>query len=253
MTFHFSSFSIEHSESVMKVGVDAILLGAWAQIQDRRRILEVGTGSGVITVILAHRNAGAEIIAIDKSSAAVELANRNIVNAGLQERVDVKRINFHDVQISEQNPRFDSIISNPPFFKTDLRSGDPTRNEWRHSIDLDFDILLENTDLLDTEGSFQLILPYQPPEYFSGKAASCLMRLKRYCTIRPKEGKSPHRVLVEIEKTNGKNLAHTSLSEEIIIRNADGTYHHKFVELAGHLYDRPLNKKSPDDSELSIS
>ena len=166
--FRFRQFSVAHDRSSMRVNTDAVLLGAWAPLPaSPERILDIGTGSGVIALMLAQRCSEAKITAIDIDEASVSQARENFLASPWPERLAAENISLQE--LASRNPKspkeprqpsFDLIISNPPFFRDALRNPDPTRRQARHTDTLSFDELCScSAALLAPEGRLALILP----------------------------------------------------------------------------------------------
>ena len=117
--FRFKQFTVCDERSAMKIGTDGVLLGAWTDIEGDSRILDVGTGTGLIALMLAQRNASAEIVGVDISHEAIEEARDNFLNSPWAKRLSVTE---GDVCSFESNEKFDHIVSNPPYFVDSLHS-----------------------------------------------------------------------------------------------------------------------------------
>ena len=142
----------------MKVGIDGVLLGAWADVTSAKSILDVGTGSGLIALMLAQRsNAG--ITAIDIEPNAVLQAEENVGLSPWKDRVKVLEVSLQDFSVPEDE-KFDLIVSNPPYFVNSLKNPDAVRLSARHVTDLTHDVLLvKSLQLLKKTGRICLILP----------------------------------------------------------------------------------------------
>lgn len=116
--FRFQQFSVQQSKNVFRVGTDGVLLGALCSLSSPKNILEVGTGSGLISLMLAQRESSAKILAIDINSEAIELAGINFKNSPFSDRLEIK---FQDFKNFESDEKFDLIVCNPPFSKKIIR------------------------------------------------------------------------------------------------------------------------------------
>ena len=168
--FKFKYFTVRQENCAMKVCTDACLFGAWAAglfpANERQQILDIGTGTGLLSLMIAQKNENVDIDAVDIDEAAALQAGENFKASQWGERLHI-----HNVNISEYNPAndklYDLIISNPPFFQGQLMSPDNKRNIALHSTDLDFVILIESINKhLGQSGLFAVLLPYQHVEYF---------------------------------------------------------------------------------------
>ena len=173
--FRFKEFQISQSESAMKVGTDGVLLGAWVDIEaEDRRLLDIGTGTGVIALMLAQRAPEATIWGVDIES--VEEARRNGELSPWGERLHFEQT---PVQEFEAEP-FDLILSNPPFFVESLRCPDHGRTMARHAVALPFDALRDAVvRLLKPEGRFALVLPTDEAARFEQIAQGVLRPIRR--------------------------------------------------------------------------
>jgi HemK-like putative methylase len=115
--FTFKQFYIDHSRCAMKVGTDGTLLGAWAEVPAEGRILDIGTGTGLIAIMAAQRTSSARITAIDIDSACIEQARENVAATEWHERIEVTHSSLQEFASAEP---FDMIISNPPYIPTDV-------------------------------------------------------------------------------------------------------------------------------------
>lgn len=155
-TFKFQQFEIQQSSQVFRVGTDAVLLGVWADMSDAENMLEVGTGTGIISLMLAQRNPKTKITAIDIDKNAVNLAKLNFENSPFSERLKVVWKDFNQFETKE---KFDSIVSNPPYFEENTSSKDILA---RQKITLNFQQLIQNTaKLLSENGQFCAIVPLE--------------------------------------------------------------------------------------------
>ena len=155
--FRFKQFAVEQDDVAMKVGTDGVLLGAWANCEGAKRILDIGTGTGVIALQMAQRNAEAQIHAVEIDEAAAKRARANFDNSPWAERLNVEQTAVQEFSPAE---KFDLIVSNPPYFVDSLLPPDTKRSTARHTHDLTFEEL-DNAvaRLLAGDGKFALILP----------------------------------------------------------------------------------------------
>lgn len=167
MPFQFKQFSVEQDRCAMKIGTDGVLLGAWAPIHNFPfSILDIGTGTGIISLMIAQRSNAKQIDALEIDENAYEQAVENFENSPWSDRLFC----FHaglDEFMDEPEDEYDLIVSNPPFYTEDYRSGDEQRDLARFSDALPFEDLVEAADLLLSEnGIFAVIIPYKEEEKF---------------------------------------------------------------------------------------
>lgn len=210
--FTFKQFHIDHSRCAMKVGTDGTLLGAWAPIApNARKILDIGTGSGLIAIMAAQRHPSASITAIDIDEDCVEQARQNASASPWAERIEVINSPLQEFHPEE---KFDVIISNPPYFADSMHSPDKQRTTARHTALLSFKDLTEGVlRLLKEDGLFAVILPTTESELLLSAARGRLFTW-RGCEVwsTPKSG--ARRIMLELRKEPPQELA---LREKIII------------------------------------
>jgi tRNA1Val (adenine37-N6)-methyltransferase len=230
-TFYFKQFKVEDGKSTMKVGTDAVLLGAAADVGGAGIILEIGTGSGVIALILAQRStAMIDAIEIDEESA--KQAGENTVNSPWAGRINIIHSSLQEFTRNYQR-QYDLIVSNPPFFSCSLKSPDRKRNISRHDETLSYEDLAScSTGLMAPGASFWVILPFKESEVFTGIAkAEGLFPCYRLVII-PKEGRPGHRCILQF-----KRLAADTIEEKtLVILDGDGKHTQGYRELTKELY-----------------
>ena len=193
--FCFKQFAVEQDDVAMKVGTDGVLLGAWADCEGAKNILDIGTGTGVIALQMAQRNNHAQIRAVEIDEIATRRARANFDNSPWAERLDVECC---AVQAFNPHKEFDLIISNPPYFVDSLLPPDAKRSTARHTHDLTFEELDNAVGrLLAEEGKFALILPISEFEKYLALTHLCLIRR---CDIHPVDGGAVKRVMAEFAK-----------------------------------------------------
>lgn len=199
--FKFKQFTIYQEKSAMKVGTDGILLGAWTGVKDCTRILDIGTGTGLIALMMAQR-CNAQITAIEIEADAAEEAKRNVENPQWNNRVEVQNISVQEFAKSEQT-KFDLIVSNPPFFSNNLKAGNKKRTLARHSDSLPFSqLILCSYGLLKESGRLSIILPVDAAQEFILLTKRFRLFLTRLTKVYPNQSKPNHRYLMEFSKEN---------------------------------------------------
>jgi tRNA1Val (adenine37-N6)-methyltransferase len=157
-SFAFKQFLIKQDKCAMKVGTDAVLLGAWVLPNGSKNILDIGTGTGVISLMLAQKTQ-AKIIAIDIDEDAFEQSRQNVLESKFSNQIEVIHSSLQEFSKSSTQ-KFDLIVTNPPFFEQSLKSSDEQRSHARHADILPFDELIDGVLLLlEPKGKFNLILP----------------------------------------------------------------------------------------------
>lgn len=165
--FHFKQFSVNQDKSAMKIGTDAVLLGAWCPIDNKPfSILDIGAGTGILSLMLAQRTSADQIDALEIEENAYEECVENFESSPWSSRLFC----FHaglDEFIDEPEDEYDLIISNPPFYSEDYKTNDSQRDLARFQEALPFEDLIEAADLLLSEnGIFAVILPFKEEEKF---------------------------------------------------------------------------------------
>ena len=207
--FRFKQFAVEQDDVAMKVGTDGVLLGAWASCDGAERILDIGTGTGVIALMLAQRNTEAKIHAVEIDSTATQRARSNFDMSPWAERLDVECC---AVQAFNSAEKFDLIISNPPYFVDSLLPPDAKRSTARHTHDLTFEELdKEVCRLLADDGRFALILPTAEFEKY---LSITHLHLVRRCDVHPTTGAAVKRVMAEFAKSKIVTPANENITIE---------------------------------------
>lgn len=216
----------------MKVGTDGVLLGAWARLaENHRRILDIGTGTGLIALMAAQRTEawGAEIVGVEIDPSAAEDARENVARSEWNERVEIVRTSIQDY-LPEGN--FDHIISNPPYFVSSLLSPDAARTTARHTTSLSFDELATAASrLLAPGGVLSVVLPYDAAPDMTLAAARKGFFLARRTDVSSKTRGKPLRSLLEY----GHRPLPTAV-DNLTIHLPDGDYTPEYRELTKAFY-----------------
>ena len=197
--FQFKQFTVHQQYCAMKVGTDGTLLGAWALASESPcRILDIGTGTGLIALMMAQRYPQAKVTAIDIDDGAVRQAKENVSASPFVDRINVIKA---DVLTFEEEEKYDSIVCNPPFFEDSLTCPDPQRTEARHTVSLGYRQLMEAAfRLLKDDGHFSLIIPSDCRERLESEAHLRGFFLSRVCSIQTTPKKAPKRYMIELSK-----------------------------------------------------
>ena len=219
--FTFKQFKIYHDKCAMKVGTDGVLLGAWADCKNATNILDIGTGTGLIAIMLAQRS-DAQITAVEIVQEAFEQAIFNVNNTEWKARINVQNIRFQKFanNFNEQKKSlFDLIVSNPPFFSNSLKPPKEKKKLAKHNDSLPFeDLIFGVNKLLSKNGKFAIILPFDAYENFIKLCLSVNLFCNKITFVKPNPKKEPKRVLMEFNK-NKKELFTEILTIEIDKRN----------------------------------
>ena len=240
--FRFKQFTIFHDRCAMKVGTDGVLLGCWAitppypSPQGRGiRILDIGTGSGLIARMLMQRFPEAEVEGIDIDEAAVEQARGNGVNAYLS---SLQEWPNHKPQIP--NHKYDLVVSNPPYFQNSLKNPDKGRELARHTDSLSYEELLAHSArLLTMHGQLAIILPADAEQEICTLAVRHSLYLTHVTRVYSKESKPPRRVLLQFEKSESQDHGITEsrpLEDTLVLEDNKGGRSAAYQELAKDFY-----------------
>jgi len=229
--FRFKQFSVTDSKCALKVGTDAVLLGAWADPHNSNRILDIGTGSGIIALMLAQRSL-AEIEAIDIDRPSFKDATVNFKNSPWKDRLFSKNLSFTEF-LNEGEKNYDLIVSNPPFHNRSLQSSSLKGNISKHTTSLTHEELATGVrKILKPTGKFCIILPFSEYQNFKQLAAFQVLYVGQECFVIPKIGKPANRILIEFRLQHSPELK----TSEITIRNSAGNYHKSYIELTKDFY-----------------
>jgi tRNA1Val (adenine37-N6)-methyltransferase len=223
-TFDFKKFSIKQDKCAMKVGTDAVLLGAWIISNGSKNILDIGTGTGVISLMLAQKSS-ANILAVEIDKQSTEQAKLNVSQSNYFSQIQVENVSIQDLaQKSEK--KFDLIVTNPPYFIDSYKSIESNRTIARHSDSLPFDELIDSViKLFDVKGKFCLILPKNEAGIFRKMAEIKGLYLSKLLRIRTKPDKeSEKRHLMQFEFKETEFSESTLVLEENESRNYTQAY-----------------------------
>lgn len=199
-SFSFKQFAIRQDRCAMKVGVDGTLLGAWAQcaVGNSPRILDIGTGTGLIALMMAQRFPTAMVTAIDIDGEAVGQAAENATASPFARQIKVWQCPVQEFVASEP---FDAITCNPPFFEQSLQCPDQRRTTSRHTTTLSFIELMRAAQrLLTAEGELSLIIPCDALGRMEEAAAMVGLFARRQCAVKTTPTKLPKRMLLSYGK-----------------------------------------------------
>ena len=229
--FEFKQFTVFHDKCAMKVGTDGVLLGAWASINNAEKILDIGTGSGLVALMLAQRARSAQIDSIEIDAEATKQANQNFKDSPFCNISACQNISLQDFAKKETG-KYDLIVSNPPFFLQSLKSPDAQRTTARHTDSLPIEVLIESaSQLLNRDGRISFIFPSTEKEYLLSLAKNHNLCVSRITNVYPTPESDIKRVLLEFSK------AHKPTEESIlIIENSRHNYSPQFETLLKDFY-----------------
>jgi tRNA1Val (adenine37-N6)-methyltransferase len=228
--FYFQQFAVQHTHSSMKVGTDGVLLGAWTNVADAHRVLDIGTGTGLLALMLAQRTQGSVLIdAVEIQEPACRDAEVNFEQSQWRQRIT---LHHRAIQAHHPEQLYDLIISNPPYFQNSLKSPDENRNVSRHTDTLTFQELINHSQrLLTSAGRLSLILPATEAAAFTELGSQHGLHLLRRCVFRTLPDKPESRWLMEFSRNPGP-LEETSL----LLYAEPGVYAPAYVQLTRDFY-----------------
>ena len=236
-SFSFKRFVVHQDRCAMKVGTDGVLLGAWAH--GGKRILDIGTGTGLIALMMAQRFSEASISGVEIDADAALQAQENVALSEFAARVQIEAVSLQSYvgQIGQEGgtPMFDSIVSNPPFFERSLTNPDQSRTLARHASTLTYAELFGAVkQLLAPEGEFSTIIPDDCLSRFVAEGCLAGLFLTRKCAVKTVPRKSPKRYLLAFAKQMPKDMEDV----EATLMNADGSRSEWYLELTCDFYIR---------------
>jgi tRNA1Val (adenine37-N6)-methyltransferase len=196
--FQFKQFRIIQEQSAMKVGMDGVLLGAWTDPSGAERILDIGTGTGLIALMMAQKNDVAQIDAIEVDADAFNEAVLNIQQSNWSKRITPELCSFQELaEVSLQ--KYNLIVSNPPFFSNGIKAPVENRAQARHSDSLPLDVLISGAaGLLRENGRIALVLPVESLPEITQLTDSNKLFISRLCRVKPNPAKPVFRILIEL-------------------------------------------------------
>ena len=213
----------------MKVGTDGVLLGAWNVCNKATNILDIGCGTGLISLMLAQRNDAAVITGIEIEENAFLQSKYNFNNSKWSQRLSI----FHtSLQVYQSNKKFDLIVSNPPFFTDSTQANNQYRKFARSTNSLNFNELISKSKtLLSENGIFSVIIPFPRKEEFINIALENHLFLSRICNVKGTANSPVKRILMEFN-----NSQDTILEDNLVIEKERHNYTDKYIDLCKDFY-----------------
>lgn len=222
--FQFQQFRVEQNRCAMKISTDSILLGTLIQEDAPSQILDIGTGTGVIALILAQRYPQAQIQAVELDEDAADQASENFSNSPFSTKLKLIKGRFQEFPEEDQ---FDLLVSNPPYFPNHLKASDPRRNLALHTDELSFwDLLEKASKLLTEDGSLWVILPPAQMKEFEDLAVKKSLSSGRVISVKDS---ADSRIIREVAQFRRKSVFQTR--EELILKERDGGFSSSYSQL----------------------
>lgn len=219
--FRFQQFDIQQNADVFRVGTDAVLLGSLANVSEAKKVLEVGTGTGIISLMIAQRNPEAQILAIDINSEAVNISQTNFINSPFSDRINSQ---LQDLKNFETVEKFDLIISNPPYFEINNSEKDILA---RQRLELNFsDLIKKSSQLLSENGLFSVIIPIDSEKEFTQVCFNNNLFLQRKVSIKGIKTSEPKRLVLEYSFKESEPKV-----ENFVIEKSPRVYSDEYLEL----------------------
>jgi tRNA1Val (adenine37-N6)-methyltransferase len=231
--FQFKQFSVDQDRCAMKIGTDGVLLGAWAPIENNPfSILDIGTGTGIIALMLSQRSNAQQIDALEIDDEAYEQATDNFENSPWSDRLFC----FHaglDEFIEEPEDEYDLIVSNPPFYTDDYKSDNSQRDLARFADAMPFEDLIETASMFLTEnGIFAVIIPFKEEENFIALAEECELYPLKITRVKGTPTTEIKRSLLAFSRNKKIDF----LIDELVIETARHIYTAEYIELTKDFY-----------------
>ena len=233
--FYFKEFTIDQDKTAMKVGTDAVLLGAWCSLETcPDTILDVGSGTGLVSLMMAQRSDAETIDAVEIDPNAYEQNVANFEKSDWSDRLFCYHCSYQDFseEMKEEDEEYDLIISNPPFYNDNFETNDTSRNTARFTSALSFKELLESTSkILSDSGVFTIIIPFKEEVTFVSLAGKYKLFLNRVCRVIGTDNSETKRSMLEFS-FHLKELEETT----IVIEKGRHEYTKEYVSLTKDFY-----------------
>ena len=227
--FRFKQFSVLNDRTAMKVGTDGVLLGAWCDVEGAQQVLDVGTGCGVIALMVAQRNEATAIEGIDIDHDAIEEATLNFSRSPWADRLTASVTDFNELKTGT---RYDLIVSNPPYFTDSLLPPDKSRTLARHTRSLTYVQLIDGAArLLTDDGALALISPTDAEGVITQAATFASLPVRRLTRVIPVEGALPRRTLWLLSRR-----AMPYHEDTLTIAHVDGSFTSDYIALTKDFY-----------------
>ncbi len=209
--FLFKQFKILQDKCAMKVGTDSVTLGAWVKYESPKEILDIGTGTGIIALMMAQQYPSSHITAIEIDPLATEQAIENVKGTAWNSRIDILNISFQNFA-SNSNKKFDIIVTNPPYFIDSLKNPDSRKKIARHTDSLTYHELINNSSkLLSEKGELFMIIPSTSLSIIEEEALYAGLNKSKLCSLQASSGKQVKRYLVSFNKNRKEQVIESNL------------------------------------------
>lgn len=234
MDFTFKQFQIRQDRCAMKVGTDGVLLGAWAK--GGERILDIGTGTGLVALMMAQRYPASSVDAIEIDREAALQAEENFTDSKFSDRLKAFHTSLQDftkkAEETDGMRRYDAIVSNPPYFVNSLKNNEQNKTIARHTERLSFkDLISCACKLLKDDGCLSLVLPSDAKHLIELECISYGFSISKLVYIKTKSNKKSKRILLELTK-----VPQPCSEEEVSLMNDDASRSYWYENLTKEFY-----------------
>ena len=229
--FRFKQFSVQDENSAMKVGTDAVLLGAWMNPTNKKSVLDIGTGSGIIALMMAQTS-DAKIEAIDVDYDSIQEAKMNFKNSPWSDNLVAIHSSLTNY-VKQSKKKYDLILSNPPYFNKNLKSSSDRKNLSKHTLTLTHEELLSGVkNLISPDGTFVVIIPFDLMDSFKNIALIESLYCNKRLIIYPTPNKPANRIILEFSLNRA-----IQIKEDILtIRDESGNFTKQYKTLSQDFY-----------------
>lgn len=236
--FCFKRFSVSHTRSAMRVGVDGVLIGAWADVSgmsETGEALDAGCGCGLIALMLAQRCGGLRVTGVDCHEPSVTEATANVASSPWPDRIRILHKDVTELTEKDFNGPVGLIVSNPPFFVSGIIHPDTPRLMARHAGEFGpLTLIALGAGLLSSHGRLTMIVPASMEQEVRAEGDAHGMAARRICRVTTVAGKQPSRVMMELVRDEVSEVKEQSL----VIHHSDHTYTEEYRELTRDFYLR---------------
>ena len=235
--FRFKQFAINQDKCAMKVGTDSVLLGSWCKVNNKHKILDIGSGTGILSLMLAQRASDSIIDAIEIDNNAYLQSVENINNSPWKNRINIFNNSFQAFA-EKSSCKYDLIISNPPYFENSLKSDCHKRTTARHTDSLSYEDLLSNAvDLLAENGIIALVYPIESHEKIKTIAKSLSLKFNDILFVKGNHSGKVKRVLAELTNQIDNTLSSDDFNNNIlVIESQRHIYTQEYIGLTKDFY-----------------
>ena len=233
--FRFKEFTVQQDKTAMKVGTDGVLLGAWCSVDNYPdSVLDIGSGTGIISLMIAQRSDAMTIDAVEVDENAYEQTVANFEESDWGDRLYCYNATFQEFadEMAEEEETYDLIVSNPPFYTDEFETKNEARNKARFTSSLSFEELIKGVaKILSLEGKFEIILPFKEEVDFIGLAKKYNLFLNKVCRVKGSLSSEIKRSLLSFSFQES-----TILEDELIIEITRHNYTEDYINLTKDFY-----------------